>query len=114
VQTCKVYETNELVGLKFTTNEDCSACIHIYSHGPDWEGYFSPVGHNVVVLPREKLPWLQAQLAAVGISYTEVPVVSMGDLPPEEVAALRRQRKFLGTPEDKKQLLEELRKKYGA
>lgn len=85
------HEANELIALEFETREGFRACVRTYiTARPD--GYIAAPGRNSVIVPKTEEPWLSQDLKAAKHEHSLVPVGSMGDLPPEEAAEMRRRR----------------------
>lgn len=83
----RLWENRELVAVQPPRPEDLDALIERFWSDPELQGLpHVYVGDNTVIVPAAVVDHLRRQ----GHPFSTKPVVSAGDLPPEEVNDLRR------------------------
>jgi hypothetical protein len=108
-------DVKDLVALEFRSDEDHRTGLREYLEERP-TGYLASPGRNTMIIPRAELSVLKKRLH--GLEIDENAVGSMGDLPPDEAARVRRGRNQpllpeLRDPEWKRAKLRELRARLG-
>ncbi len=106
-------EQGELAGLKFGTEEDFGKCVSVYTYGRPG-GYFAAGGGNTVIVSQKAVGWLSKQLQSAHVSFETVPVLSMGDLSPEQLREYRERWSTPSRPDSaaRKKALKDLRRRH--
>ena len=103
-----------LVGIQLKSERGFRAAIDAYvqRHGAE---NLRLVGNRTAAIPEARVDDLLQDLRRAGrFQFSRVEVRSMGDLSPEEAAALRASRGRAATPElaDRKKVLHNLKRRY--
>ena len=110
------YEADHLIALQFESLEIFRKACDIYLTGRP-AGYFAAPGRHSLIIPKQEVEWLIAELGEPDERVIRIEVKSIADLPPEEAARLRAQRGRSGNPEfasvsGKRAYLQSLKKRY--